>query len=84
MLRDQDSECLVVPDKGKDVLNLVDVGHLLQTTEDAAGEVASLLVIGLQRAKELPYRVRQNLLGGRGSRRNGLGSRNGQNLVSDP
>ena len=51
MLGDQDSECLVVSDKRKNVLNLLDIGHLLQTTEDSAGEVASLLVIGLQRRK---------------------------------
>jgi hypothetical protein len=84
MLGDQDSECLVVSDKRKDVMNLLDVGHLPQTTEDPAGEVASLLVIGLQGAKELPYRVRQNLLGGRRCRRSGLGSRKRQNLISDP
>jgi hypothetical protein len=44
----------VVPDKRKNVLNLLDIGHLLQATEDSAGEVASLLVIRLQRAKGLP------------------------------
>lgn len=84
MLRDQDSESLMVSDEGKDLLHVLDVRHLVQTTEDSAGEVTCLLVVGLKRAEELTYRVGQNLVRGCRSRRNEMGGRSGENLICDP